>query len=147
MYPFAGSNPPITSTTMSTSGFSITSRISVVITSGDSPAGKDLFVSFLTILTISTGTPSLLRIRSPFLRSMSTTPEPTVPRPIRPMPILFFMRKSLPILPAQHLFDPMHGLPDTGLILHQRKPDIVIPIFTEPNPRQHGHIPLCEEEL
>ena len=80
--------PPISSTTMSTAGSSTSSRHEVVRVSSGKVTGRSFEGSRTSTLAISSFTwpPVRAEIR-PALRSRaSTTPEPTVPRPARPMP-------------------------------------------------------------
>ena len=80
----AGSVPPITSTTIATSGSSRTACGSAV--TGTSPASRGLWGSRTAAETSFTGRPAAASIRRDRSANALATADPTVPRPRRPTP-------------------------------------------------------------
>src|SRR5688572_3959348 len=136
----AGSRPPTSSMTMSTSGLVSTRAASLVMGS--------VRMSRPSRGRVRSVSPTATRARWQPARSSSiarceprifTTPAPTVPRPSRPRRTVFTSAVQL-LEAAQRLLDAL-------LVLHEGEAHVALAVLAEADPGGHGDVRLLNQHL
>src|SRR5437870_812269 len=148
----AGSSPPTSSMTMSTSGSPSTRWASFVIGSrarSRPSRGRVRSVS-ATAARVSRQPARSSRVARWVSRSL-TTPPPTVPRPRRAS-LTFFMGaaaggRKIPPGSAVEAAEAPERLADTLLVLHEREPHVALAVLAEADAGRDRDLRFLDEEL
>src|SRR5260221_8566813 len=137
--------PPISSHTMSTSGWRTTTAGSLVRLTPAMPRVPSRARSSVRVAihVMRIGRPARRVISSSLRRRTSHVPRPTVPKPSRPTLSGFIAGRSLSLakaVVAEHLLDAADRLARARLVLDHREAHVPVAVLAEADARRHRHL-------